>query len=310
MDFTDPLKLLSEQVVDDFHQHGRHLFAEPVSPTAASDLLADIRATRRFDASLFLSEEAFDANPQHTGVNPRPGRNLLDRFEDRLGFVEEAPAIVHALTTLLGPGYELLNRKIVCGVPARSVPAWLRSRIEGRPVNNLGAYVRPEARDVTYFYGIDFHQDLIDYKDREADFLTLYVYLHPVGVHDAPLHLLDGSHQLGASVFPHHLQRSGPTTWRYRNGAAGEAEVRQRVLTGETGFAALWHACALHGTQPHAADRERISLRYLFAPGRGRAGRIREINAALEGPSSLNATRVDLDGSGAAMIRHNTVNGA
>ena len=68
--------------MDDFHRHGRHLFAEKVSPSAASDLLADIRATRRFDANLFQSEAAFDANPQYTGVNPRAGRNLLDRFED------------------------------------------------------------------------------------------------------------------------------------------------------------------------------------------------------------------------------------
>ena len=310
MDFADTSKLLAEQVVEDFHHHGRHLFAEAVNPSAASELLADIRATRRFGSSLFLSQEAFDANPQHTGVNPRPGRNLLDRFEDRLGFVEEAPDIVHALTTLLGPGYEILNRKIVCGVPAKAVPAWLKARIEGAPVNNLGAYVRPEMRDVTYFYGIDFHQDLIDYKAREADFLTLYVYLHPVSAHDAPLYLLEGSHQLGASVFPHQLKRTSPSSWSYSNGEAGEVQVRQRVLTGETGFAALWHACTLHGTQPDAADSERISLRCLLGPGHGRSGRIREVNAGLRGRLSLISTRLDLAADGAAHIRRNTVNGA
>lgn len=310
MDFTDGAALAAEQLVQDFGEHGRRLLPAAVDPAAASDLLAEIRATRRFDHSLFLSQDAFDANPQYTGVNPRPGRNLLDRFEDRLGFVEGAPAIVGALTTLLGPDYQLLNRKIVCGVPARSIPAWLKARIAGNPVNNLGAYVRPEVRDITYFYGIDFHQDLIDYKEREADFLTLYVYLHPVGLHDAPLYLLEGSHALGASVFPHALERSGPESWRYDNGAAGSTEVRQRVLTGETGFAALWHACTLHGTQPDAADHERISLRYLFAPGPSRAGRIGEVNAALKGALSLQATRVDLDAEGAAVMKHNSVNQA
>ena len=310
MDFADPSRLLAEQVVQDVNVHGRHLFAEPLDPCAAGELLADIRAARRFDASLFLSEATFDANPQHTGVNPRPGRNLLDRFQDRLGFVEAAPAITDALTALLGPGYQLLDRKIVCGVPAAAVPSWLSRRIAGNPVNNLGAYVRPEVRDVTYFYGIDFHQDLIDYKDREADFLTLYVYLHPVGAQDAPLHLLDGSHALGASVFPHDLQREGPAVWRYRNGRHGQAQVRQRVLTGEAGFAALWHACTLHGTQPDAADHERISLRYMFAPGQGGPGRIAEVNAALRGPLSLSATRVDLATDGAARLKHNTVNQA
>ena len=310
MDILDTSSLAIERVVQDVTDLGRHLFPEPLDAAAAADLLAAIRAARRFDASLFLEEAAFDADPRHTGVNPRPGRNLLERLANRLAFVEEAPPVVAALETLLGRDYRILDRKVVCGVPAQSIPAWLARRIAGNPVNNLGAYVRPEVRDVTYFCGIDFHQDLIDYKDRDADFLTLYVYLHPVGGQDAPLHLLDGSHRLGASVFPHDLQRVGPAAWRYRNPDVGEAQVDQRVLTGGTGFAALWHACTLHGTQPDAADRERISLRYLFAPAPGRTGRIREVNAALQGPLSLASTRVDLAVDGAAAIKHNTVNQA
>ena len=140
---------------------------------------------------------------------------------------------LEAVTALLGPGYEILNRKVVCGVPADAVPAWLRQRILGNPVNNLGAYVKPQYRDVTYFYGIDFHQDLIDYQAREADFITLYIYLHPVTRADAPLYLLEGSHALGGSVFPHDLTRTTEDAWRYRNGAYGETTSRQRILTGD-----------------------------------------------------------------------------
>ncbi len=89
-------------------------------------------------------------------------------------------------------------------------------------MNNLGAYVKPQNRDITYFYGIDFHQDLIDYKDREADFLTLYIYLHPVTKADAPLYLLEGSHKLGGSVFPHDLTRTAADTWTYANAEHGD----------------------------------------------------------------------------------------
>jgi hypothetical protein len=302
-------------VVDDFIVHGRHIFPEPVSASSAAALLADIRQSRRFDGSLFLSEAAFDADPQYIGVNPRPGRNLLDTFEKRLGFVEAAPQIVEALTALLGADYDCLNRKIVCGVPASAVPPWLKARIEGAPVNNLGAFVRPEYRDITYFYGIDFHQDLIDYKDREADFVTLYIYLHKVTTQDAPLFLLDGSHRLGAVTFPHDLEPDGADRWLYRDGRGGQAQVRQQVLTGEAGFAAMWHACTLHGTQPDAADHERISLRYLFAKrtGAGRGSRgaaIDAVNAGLKGPISLSSTRIDLGDDGAAVIKRNTVNQA
>jgi hypothetical protein len=289
---------------------GAFLFPRPLDPAAAGSLLADIRALRNYDESLFLTEAEFDADPLHVGVNPRPGRNLLERFEDRLGFVEADRQVVAAFTELLGADYEILNKKLVCGVPASAVPDWVRARIEGNPVNNLGAYVRPEYRDVTYFYGIDFHQDLIDYKDREADFVTLYVYLHEVGVHDAPLYLLEGSHEQGATVFPHDLIQDRRGRWYYGDGRGGRMAVAQRVLTGGAGFAALWHACTLHGTQPDAADKERLSLRYLAARGKSARTGIDEVNATLKGPVSLTETRVDLAADGAARMRGNIVKSA
>jgi hypothetical protein len=298
---------LGDTVIEDFIRDGAHRFAEPLDQAAAADLLADLHADRDFGANLFLGEAEFDADPQYTGVNPKPGRNLLERFEPKLGFVERSPQIVEAVTALLGPDYEILNRKVVCGVPAAAVPEWLRQRILGNPVNNLGAYVKPQYRDVTYFYGIDFHQDLIDYKAREADFITLYIYLHPVTLADAPLYLLEGSQALGGSVFPHDLTRTAEDAWLYRNGRYGEVTTRQRILTGGAGFAAMWHACTLHGTQPDAADHERISLRYLIAKRHEGPTGMDEVNATLCGPLSLTDTRADLDAKGAAVIKANTV---
>ncbi len=294
--------------IDDVDRAGIHLFGEVLDAAACTALLADLKAGREWGDGLFLSEAAFDADPQHRGVNPKPGRNLLERFEDRLGLVEANPVIVAGLTALLGEGYRLMDRKVVCGVPAGVIPDWLKRRIAGNPVNNLGAFVKPEYRDVTYFYGIDFHQDLIDFKGREADFLTLYVYLAPVTKADAPLFLLEGSHRLGASVFPHDLVQQGET-WRYRSDGR-EVLATQRVLTGGTGYAAMWHACTLHGTQPDAADHERISLRYLLARGPAVDTGIDRVNAAIEGPLSLDDTRIDLDAAGAARIKANSVNQA
>lgn len=296
-------------VLDDVLQRGVHIFDQPVDAAAAADLLADLKGERGYDETLFLREAEFDADPQYRGVNPRPGRNLLEKFADKLGFVERAPQIVSTLTDLFGADYELIDRKVVCGVPAKSIPDWLKARILGNPVNNLGAYVKPQYRDVTYFYGIDFHQDLIDFKDRDADFITLYIYLHPVTLADAPLHVLENSHALGASVFPHDLTKQ-VDGWLYRNGAQGESLTSQLILTGDTGYCALWHACTLHGTQPDAADSERISLRYLIGPKAGSRAGIHTVNDALAVPLRLGDTRVDLDGKGAAAIKANTVNGA
>lgn len=293
--------------IGDFIDRGYHAFPG-VNPAAARALLDKIKSGRKFGENLFLSEAEFDADPQYIGVNPRPGRNLLEAHETELGFVEADAAITDALTAMLGDGYEILLKKLICGVPASVVPDWLKARIHGNPVNNLGAYVRPEYRDVTYFYGIDFHQDLIDYPEREADFVTLYVYLHDVGVHDAPLFLLEDSHRLGGSLFPHDLTRE-EGGWLYRDGRGGEVHARQHLLTGGTGYAAMWHACTLHGTQPDAADNERLSLRYLVARAPGVKGSgIDTVNATLKGPLSLAATRRDLDQRGKATIKANSVN--
>jgi len=294
--------------IADLMRSGAHAFPAPVDPEAAHLLLQAIRAARPIDEALFLSQAEFDADPKYRGVNPQPGRNLLERFPDALAFVEGSLMITGALEAVLGQGYRVLDKKVVCGVPASIIPPWLKARIEGAPVNNLGPYVRPDCRDVTYFYGIDFHQDLIDYKDRAADFLTLYVYLHPVGENDAPLYLLEGSHALGGTLFPHDLTRTGPDAWRYGDRKGQAIDVRQRQLTGPAGFAAMWHACTLHGTQPHAADRARFSLRYLLERGPGAEAGLDRVNAALNGPLSLTDTRVDLAENGAAAVKGNVIN--
>src|SRR6185295_12352060 len=102
----------AEPILQDFAQRGYHMFGQPVDDRACRDLLAKLRADRRYDSSLFLTEDEFDADPQYRGVNPRPGRNLLERFSDDLGFVERSPQIVHGLTALLGPGYRVMDRKV------------------------------------------------------------------------------------------------------------------------------------------------------------------------------------------------------
>ena len=64
------------------------------------------------------------------------------------------------------------------------------------------------------------------------------------------------------------------------------------------------------GTQPDAADNERLSLRYLYAKAPGVTAGMDEVNATLGGPISLHATRQDLDEKGAAQVKFNAVKGA
>ena len=39
-------------------------------------------------------------------------------------------------------------------------------KIDGVNVANLGPYIKQKYRDITYFRGIDFHQDIIDYPQE------------------------------------------------------------------------------------------------------------------------------------------------
>ena len=52
---------------------------------------------------------------------------------------------------------------------------------------------KEEHRDLTYFKGIDFHQDIIDFPDRDPDFITAYIYLDKVDTKTSPLYLIPNS---------------------------------------------------------------------------------------------------------------------
>jgi hypothetical protein len=279
-----------------------------VAPQACAGALGAARATRHFGADLFLSEADYLADPQHKGVNPRPGRNLADDLAALMTPIEATPEVQDSLAALLGAGWTILDRKFVCGVAQADIPSWVLDRIRGKGVNNLGAYIQPRYRDVTYFWGIDYHQDIIDWPGRTADFVTLYVYLHDVGPADAPLFVLPESHSLGATAFPHSLERTDQGALIYSDGFGQRLQARQTQLLGPAGTVGLWHPFTLHGTQPTAGDAPRLSLRYLVARGPGAAG-LDAINAQIKGPLSSPLVRRDLDAAGRAQLSGNVIAG-
>ena len=73
---------------------------------------------------------------------------------------------------ILGQNFRILNHKLVMGVPESYLPEWIKLLIKNNTSNNLGKYIKPKYRDITYFKGLDFHQDIIDYPYRTADFIN------------------------------------------------------------------------------------------------------------------------------------------
>jgi len=276
------------------------------SPEDCAKLIGEVRKRRNFD-NLFLDEAAYRSNPQHVGVNPRVGRNLIEKLDSN--FIFENKTFLDAMQRVLGNAWRVLDYKFVMGVPHSWLPDWLLQETKGLAVANLGAYVRPEYRDITYFHGIDFHQDIIDFKDRPADFVTGYIYLEDTTADSSPLHVVPGSHQFGATIFPHKIhEHGGKVDYTADDGRRGSFD--KKILTGPTGSLYFWHACILHGTQPHGTTVPRISVRLLLEKNRRSTinCELDLVNARIKGKLSLETTRRDLDEVGAAALRGNSIN--
>lgn len=291
-----------------FEDEGFVDFGTIIDPELCDELASEIRKTRSFDSNLFLEQSEFEhLKPDAFNKNPRPGCNLL---EDLTGFseqIENSPQLTTFLTALLGPGYDIFRRKLVCGVSTAWLPEWIRQRVEGKPSNNLAHFIRPEHTDITWFYGIDFHQDLVDWKDSEPDFVTVYVYIDDVARGQAPLFILPRSHLAGEDSFPHHLTMTNADagTWTYKSRIGRECKSNQVILERPKGSVFCWHALTLHGTQPATVLEPRISIRYLIKKGQhNKHTLIQALNERI-GASGMSNPRHDLDAKGMPVIDYN-----
>ena len=296
----------------EIYNNGFYIFKELLDKDSVESIYKKIREKRNFSSSLFQTKEEYKLEESHLKHNPTKTFNFLNQFNDDLKFIEENEAINSLITELLGKDYEIVIRKAVCGVPSSWLPEWVKSEIKGINVPNLGPYIKNKFRDVTYFRGIDFQQDIIDWPKGKIDldpstFFTLYVYIHEVSKSDSPLHLLKNSHRLGATLFPHKLKKNNNDLWIYENEQGEKVECDECILTGKPGYAAIWHNCTLHGTQPveNESDKFRISLRYLIGKSNKNFQQtyIDEINSNIKGELKPIRTRQDIDGLGKPILK-------
>ena len=267
-----------------------------ISKSLCDESLQIIKDNRNFGPNLFLDENEFNKQTVRWGTNPKPGRNLTEKLNIDL-IVDE---IKNELTEVLGDDFQVMFPKVICGVPNSWLPDYVKKEIHDNAIPNLGAFIKPEYRDITYFHGIDYHQDIIDYKNRVTDFITLYVYLDNVTENDAPLYILPETHIQGCHTFPHDLKTKNNKRYIYN----GTQITDELVLTGDVGTCYFWHSCLLHGTQPTKSSKERISLRFLISKKRSL---IDLCNDAIEGDLKLNVTRVDVDENHVPVIKGNVL---
>ena len=228
-------------------------------------LLKDIRKLRNFN-NLFLSNKVWK-NKKYDSLkkNPGPGRNLLHKLETK--FIFENKNFIKILSKTLGKNYRILDSKLVMGVPKQMIPKWVLDHTKNNHTVNLGEFIKPEYRDITYFRGIDFHQDIIDFPTRGPDFVTTYLYLENVDINSAPLYLIPNSHILGADYYPHNSKKLKNKKISYKINKKKLVSSFD-ILRGKPGSLFFWHPFILHGTQPHKKDVARISVRILVEKNR------------------------------------------
>lgn len=291
----------------DFIKDGMRCLSGFFNPVDTKKLMNSALATRNLN-NLFLTEENFLKEQKHKGVNPRPGRNLIEKLDS--DFIFSNQKFQDEMAKVCGERWRVLDYKFVMGVPNKYIPDWLKLELDDRLVANLGAYVKEEYRDITYFRGIDFHQDIIDFPERDSDFITVYIYLDNVDENTSPLYVFPGSQRLGASTFPHKLNKLRDKTYQYENNYADMMECDLLKLTGAAGTMSYWHCNTLHGTQPHQDDEPRISVRILVEKNMKTKTNCELDIANMQslGSLSLLTTREDLDGAGKAIKKGNTIN--
>jgi len=203
---------------------------------------------------IFLSEKEFlnQNKKQKT-------KNFIDQLN--IDFLIKNEKFKKLLENILGKNYYLYASRAICGVPLHYLPEWIREKmILNSP--NLNQFIREKFKSIRYFNGIDYHMDLIDFKNEKSDFVTVYVYLDKVTKKMSPLNLLTGSHYGGAQVFPHKLIKKKKIIFIILE--KKEINTKKKILLGDSGDAWIWHGCLLHGSEFNTSQDARFSLRFIF----------------------------------------------
>ncbi len=271
-------------------------FPECLDAKAAKELHQLIRSNRPYDSSIFLSQDEWEASPKsHNRTNPGPGYNLLEKIpQEKLDFIHKSPVLNSYLTQLLGKDFTWYQKKLICRIPSDMIPPWLYAQIKDSPTNSFGAFIKPQYRDMMYFYNVDMHQDIADWPrwpHKEHRLLTLLIYLDETTLEDAPLIVMPGTHVLGATPYQHHVEHIEGERWKYCDTHHNCVDTSLKQLTGTAGYVGLWHTCLLHGSHSTQNGKFRVSLRYLVgrSEDNNTSCMLDEVNTHIRGPLTPDA---------------------
>ena len=251
-------------LIDQFKKTGYLNFGEVLDKKKCKEISSKLLKKRPWNQSIFRTYEDIFENPRQLNVAPKKnGFNLAENLD--LNFIEKNPIIQQTLLEILGDNYECILKKFVVSTPNKIIPNYLKKTVTSKLDGHLAQYLKPKYRDISYFSGIDYHMDLIDYPNFDGDYVTLYVYLTDVDKKQSPLQIIENSHKLGPSTFPHFLKKSKnkKKIFYSKNGKKYD-KFDLTSLEGKSGSVYLWSALTLHGTRASNSSKPRVALRYSF----------------------------------------------
>lgn len=279
---------MDKKPIEDFLKTGLLKLSDVFDKNKIDKLYQDLLSSRKIDNSLFRSEAQYKIENKINyflekylkfvlnlkkkylpkSKHPEPfvkGKNFLNNYN--LDFVEKNENFKKLFEELLGKNYEIILKKIVISVSDKNLPVWIKNELKNRNIKALSEFVKNKYADVTYFNGIDFHQDYIDFYNKDLNFITGYIYLNEVNENMAPLLVIENSHKLLASSFPHNLKYNKDNkSFDYYSDTSNEKleNLKYKKLTGPKNQLYAWTAYTLHGTNKQTCQQNRYSLRFII----------------------------------------------
>jgi len=293
---------MTDSILENFPDNGYADLGTVLYSNDCVQLRSLLNTARPLSKDIFYStqEEFNNKGRWHHYAPGRDSHNVLIDNQVNLAFIEDNETFVEICRRLCGSDYAIMKKSVVRSVSDHLLPEWINDKVRdvGRP--NLNPFIHDDYQDVQHFLHTDYHQD----KTRPtSNFVTVYIYLDEVSKDYSALRILEGSHRLGMTSYPHNLRKSWPNDDHifYSDNSGNHLKCRPVITTGGPGTVVCFHGMTLHGTVTNKSEDPRISLRYLITcpPGTGNDSLLDKANRRVIGPHSASNLRLDVaeDGS-------------
>ena len=200
-----------------------------------------------------------------------PGLNenniLLDKSIN-LDFIEKNTKFNKILEIFFGGEYSIESKWLIKILPQKIMPKWVSEEVRDIGMPQLNMYIKDQYRNISYSNSLDFHQENGG-KLRNAT--TVLIYLDSIlNESDGPIRMLDKTHILGATYYPHYCRISSNKKYIYYSDLKGNHILTKQVpILGSNGTAIFFNGYTLHGsTIDNNKKKTRLALRYVFSPNK------------------------------------------